>query len=216
MGSKLKGFFDINGSFFSFMEKIMWVIIVNVLLLVTCMPIITIGASAKAMYATMFRIIKEKKADFFETYFTAFFKNLGTSILLTLSMLAAFAVCIVDIMYFFVMGTTMGYIMMGISILIALAVLMIVSCAFPILARSDGKYKETLRETIAFISMYPKSAFGVLLTVVVLLALTVLVLTVPELMLFIYLLFMSIGLIGLVVAYIFEKALMEDEEDEEL
>ncbi len=217
--SRIKDFFDLEGPFMNFMEKLMWVFFINLLFILCSIPIVTIGPAAKAMYTVMFRLVEERKIDLFAEYFSAFIKNIFTSILLGLTSVVMLFIAALNILYFFLMGNTMGYILMGVSILIFLAILCIVLCMFPIYALNNGKYKETIISTLEFIKTYPGSAIAVLITTIGFVVAAILIVSVQIFYIFAYLLFIMIGLCALIVTYIIHKKLilakLELEDDEE-
>lgn len=212
---KIKDFFSLNGSFLSFMEKLLWVFIINLIFIVCSLPVITIGAAAKGMYAVMFRLIEERKLDLMATYFSAFIKNLLTSIALTVTSIIVLVVSVFNILYFFWMDSTVGYVLMGISIVIFLCLLCIILCMMPILALNDGKYKETMVSTLDFVKTYPMAAASILLVTLGFVLVSLLIMSIPILYIFAYLLFIMIGLCALVITYIVHSKLILPEMEEE-
>jgi hypothetical protein len=212
--SAFKDFFSYDGPFLTFMEKLIWVFLTNLFLIVMCIPIITIGPAVKATYAVMFRLTKDKKADFFFTFFNSFFSNLGTSIIASLCTILALGIAGFDIIFFFIMGGTFGYLGMAASILIFLAILTFVICFYPILSRNEGKFKETLRETWIFVNMYLKQAIQALFTVIVTVVIMIAIVSVPEFGVFMYFLLIALGICALIIAYIFEKIYVCEEGEE--
>lgn len=205
---KIKDFFDLDGSFMTFMSKLFWVIIINFVWIVSCLPVISIGGATKAMYSVMFSLVEDKKIDFFGTYLSRLFEHFLTSLKLTITTIAIGAICIIDMLFFLSMESTTGYIMFGISVFIALAFLCIVMCAFPILSLNEKGYKDTIYETLDFIKTYPLSALGVLCTTLIFVGLICLILLIPALFPFVYLLFISFGLNAFVISYIIHKKLV--------
>ena len=75
MKEKLKDLLDLNNSFYTFCKKIGWVFLMNLLFIITSIPVITIGASATAMYTVFNKMIDEREFSFFGDYFRAFRDN---------------------------------------------------------------------------------------------------------------------------------------------
>ncbi len=212
---KIKEFFSLNGSFISFMEKLLWVLIINLIFIVCSLPIVTVGAAAKGMYAVMFKLVEERKLDLISTYFSAFIKNIFTSIALTVTSLVLLVVSVFNILYFFWMDTAIGYVLMTASIIIFLGILCIILCMMPILALNDGKYKETIVATLDFIKTYPVAAISILLVTIGFMVVTLLIMSIQILYIFAYLLFIMTGLCALVITYIVHSKLILPEMEEE-
>jgi len=74
------------------------VIVATVLFLVCCLPVVTIGASLSAMYATMIAITKDSYTGVFRTFFGAFRENFKQASFLWLLAALVGLVVAVDIM----------------------------------------------------------------------------------------------------------------------
>lgn len=64
-----------ENKFFSFMSKIGDFITLNLLFLITCLPVITIGASCCALYFSIKKRILDKESYIFHDYFSAWKEN---------------------------------------------------------------------------------------------------------------------------------------------
>lgn len=99
----MKGFFDYDGQFNEFLKKVMYVVSVNVLFILCSIPIITIGASASAMYTVLFRFHKGDEPDILKTFFRAFKENFKKSTIAWMVMLIAAGTLAVN--YYFMWGS---------------------------------------------------------------------------------------------------------------
>ena len=79
MKEKLKDLLDLNNSFYTFCKKIGWVFLMNLLFIITSIPVITIGASATAMYTVFNKMIDEREFSFFGDYFRVHLESLCVS-----------------------------------------------------------------------------------------------------------------------------------------
>jgi uncharacterized membrane protein YesL len=73
MGNLLR----IDGPVMEFLGKITDIMIVNVLTLLCCIPVITIGASYTAMYSVLLKIYRNQTSNVVKDFFHAFRKNFG-------------------------------------------------------------------------------------------------------------------------------------------
>jgi len=212
----VKKIFDLNGPFLTFMGNLLWVIITNLVFIVAVIPVVTIGAATKSMYKVMYKIVGNRKVNFFETFFFSFFDKFATTFKLTLASLAVGAVCVIDLLYFWSMGNAVGYAMFGVCVLIAAVFLAFCLCAYPILALRDGTFKETIKDTWAFMNEYTGSAIAIFLVTAAFIGVTIAILLVQYLFMFQYLLFMTFGLNALIITYIvYAKLVLPDMVEEE-
>ena len=59
-----------------FSEKVLDIVTVNLLFVVSCLPIVTIGIAKISLYQTIFEIKKSRRVPVFKTYIRAFKQNL--------------------------------------------------------------------------------------------------------------------------------------------
>ena len=66
------GFFSLDSKFMQAMSRVADLIILNVIYLVTCLPVITIGAASTALYTVCFRLGTAREGSLVKGYFRAF------------------------------------------------------------------------------------------------------------------------------------------------
>lgn len=145
MLDRLSKVFQMDGSFYEFFKKLLWVLIINIIYVITCIPIITIGAATTAMYTVMFKIVREEKFSILKDYFSAFAKNFVQSTVIWIASAVIGFVCYLDIAYFALISNTVGYILMALAIIITFVFLMLVSIVFPVISRFEGTIVEHLK-----------------------------------------------------------------------
>lgn len=80
-------FLSPNSQFMQVISRITDLAILNVLYLLTCLPVFTIGAANSAMYTLCFRMVHNRDAGIFKSYFRAFLDNFKQSTLVWLLLL---------------------------------------------------------------------------------------------------------------------------------
>lgn len=75
----MRKFFQMNGPVFDFLGKVADILILNLLWLLTSLPIITIGASTSALFSVTILMVKEREGNIFQNYFAAFKRNFKRS-----------------------------------------------------------------------------------------------------------------------------------------
>lgn len=67
--------FSINSPLWNFMDKVLHLLLLNVLWFVCCIPIVTIGASTTALYSVMLKYTRDQEGYIIREFFRAFRKN---------------------------------------------------------------------------------------------------------------------------------------------
>jgi len=133
-------FLSPDSKFMLAMDRVCDLLLLNVLFLLTSIPVVTIGAASTALYTVCFRFDTEKEAGILKSYFRAFRENFRQSTVLWL-VIALFAVTsALNLLVFRGMTGMLHYLFVPCGVLLAVAVLM-GSCLFPLLSQfsNDGR-----------------------------------------------------------------------------
>lgn len=194
----MKKLFDLDNPFFQYMIKLFQVGLLNLLWLLTSIPIITIGASTTAFYTVSLKLVRERSGYDMKSYFQAFAANFKKSTAAWLIAIPFLVIGFLDLNYFFALDTTQGYMLFGASVLILAIILMVFVCIFPVLAQFENNLRTALSVTFYIIGRH---WYLILLTVILTGA------TIMELAYFFMfgpLLFFSTAVNTLLNAYIFK------------
>lgn len=71
--------FSINSPLWNFMDKVLHLLLLNLLWFVCCIPIVTIGASTTALYSVMLKYTRDQEGYIIREFFRAFRKNFLSS-----------------------------------------------------------------------------------------------------------------------------------------
>ena len=74
--SLIKAAFDTDNFLMRISEKVLDIVTVNLLFVVTCLPIVTIGVAKISLYQTMFEVKQSRRVPVFRTYLRVFRQNL--------------------------------------------------------------------------------------------------------------------------------------------
>lgn len=91
-----------------FLSKIFDLAILNLLFLLTCIPVVTIGASVTALYTITLKMVRDEEGALVKGYFAAFCGNLKKATLCFVPMLAVIAVMLWNL-YWYVTGYLTGH-----------------------------------------------------------------------------------------------------------
>ena len=148
----IKAAFDTDTFLMRFCEKVLDIVTVNLLFVVSCLPIVTIGVAKISLYQTIFEVKHSRRIPVFKIYIRAFKQNLKLGLQLGLLELGIFLISVVDLSLFWGQ-TSLGFqlikaICLGILIFLTLVML----ASYPIAARYDLTWKEVLQKGLLLVS----------------------------------------------------------------
>lgn len=140
--------FSPDSKFMLALNRIADLVVLNLCFLLTCIPIVTIGAASTAMYTVCFRIGTGRETGIFRSYFRAFRDNFKQSTALWLLELLLCAATCVNIYLCYHMSGTLHYMFILFLPLLAL-VLLVFSYAFPLLSQFENTILVTFKNALA-------------------------------------------------------------------
>lgn len=163
----MRGVFDIDGPVMSIVIKIFDCICLSVLWLACSLPVVTIGASSTAMYATVHRYLRRGEGHLLSTFLRAFRDNFKRSTLVWLAALAVLGVLAADALVLRTMalsGHPLGRLYWPVLLLCGGAITW-TAYLFAYAARFNGGVKDVLWFGFALMAFHPLRALGVFLTI---------------------------------------------------
>lgn len=89
--------FNIEGRFFGVLSRLGDLVILNILFLVCCIPVVTVGASVSALYTITRKMTEDKEGYIFNSFFKAFKENFRQSTIMWLILLVCALVISADL-----------------------------------------------------------------------------------------------------------------------
>ncbi len=149
----------------AFLNKMTDLILLNLLWIICCLPIITIGAATTALYYVSIISIRQGDGYVIRRFFTSFVQNFKQATLLWLGILTFGIVLILDLIFWNKMGTMIGTIMSCLSIVIAIVFFTVSLWIFPVLSRLKGNLRSIIKNASAFAVGYlPYTIILIMLT----------------------------------------------------
>ena len=140
----MNGLFAPDSRFMRYLNRFADLMILNLLFLLTSIPIFTIGASLTALYSVCFHLGTDREGSTFRDYFAAFKENFrqATSLflLLLLWLMGTGGAAVI----FCFMAGWMHYLFVPFAVLFIVVVL-VASYVFPLLSRFDNQNTITLK-----------------------------------------------------------------------
>lgn len=139
-------FLKYDGPLISFLSRIADLIILNLLFLLCCIPIVTIGAAWTALHSVAMKyVLDEYEPIVFRTFFKAFRQNFKQATSMWLLFLAAFGLLLFDIRVIWSVGNQIFLPVQFVVFVAFIVLLLIMMYAFPIQARFNNTIRQTLK-----------------------------------------------------------------------
>ena len=133
-----------------FMKKLCLVgnlALLNILWLICCLPVFTIGAATTAMHSVLYKYIEGTDDEVARPFFKAFIANFKQATVIWLPALVVAVLLALDAFYLYTNATGLMLLLWLPFTLIALVWLVIMTYAFPILARYDSPTRNIIQNS---------------------------------------------------------------------
>ena len=140
--------FNMDNKFFTFMGKVADLMILNVIFIICCIPIVTIGPALTAMNYVTLKMARNEESYIIRSFLKSFKENLKQGILIWLIMLVLGIVLITD--YMIMRNLDSGFMQVikyGLG-MITFIYLMVMLYIFPLLSKFDNTLKNTFKNAI--------------------------------------------------------------------
>lgn len=138
--------FSIDSPAYRFMFRAAELSLLNILCLICCLPVVTIGPAISALYSVAMKLARDEAPPLIRSFFLAFRDNFRQALPVWLVQLLLGVILVGDILYCLEIqqdGLT-GKIMLGTSVLVAALFLMMSQYLFPLVA----KFRNSLLKTV--------------------------------------------------------------------
>ena len=148
----IKAAFDTDNFLMRFSEKVLDIVTVNLLFVVSCLPIVTIGIAKISLYQTIFEIKKSRRVPVFKTYIRSFKQNWKLGIQLGLLELGVSLIVGIDLYLFWSQSGLVFQILKAICLGILIFLTLVMLASYPIAARYELDWKEILQKGLLLVS----------------------------------------------------------------
>lgn len=145
MGGTMK--FNINGSFFQFMNALAEFILLNIVFIICCLPIVTIGPALSALYGVTIQEAKQEHGYVIKKFFKIFKESFLKSLLVSIIFFTLGFVVLFNLFFWGSLGTIFANFVFLLMTLLALILTIMIIYAFPLMARYENTLKNTLKNS---------------------------------------------------------------------
>lgn len=139
---------DMDSPLMRFLGRLGDLMILNLLVIICCIPVITAGAAFTAQHYVLLKIVRGEEGYLVKGFFKSFVANFRQATLIWLLMLVVVAVYIGDVWIFNYSGLTFPKPLTVAIAAVAIVLAMIAVYVFPVLARFENSIKNTLKNSM--------------------------------------------------------------------
>ena len=156
-------FFNPDSPLMGYLNQMADLVILNILTIVCCIPVVTIGAAMTALYETAGKLQREE-GNLYSGYFRAFKSNFKQATALWLLFLLVGALLLFSIYFYSVVTVIGGQVLMSLSVMLFFLWAAAIAWLFPLQSRFANTIFGTLRNAFMFAVAYlPRSIAMVVL-----------------------------------------------------
>jgi len=141
-------FFNMDNTFFSFMSRVADLMLLNILFIICCLPVVTIGSSITAMYYVTLKMVRNEESYIAKSFFKSFRENFKQSTILWLIMLVAGILIFIDFNIVNQIQSTLTTIVRYGLYFITFIYLLILIYLFPVLSKFYNSIKNTFQNAL--------------------------------------------------------------------
>ncbi|WP_247907338.1 DUF624 domain-containing protein [Streptococcus anginosus] len=154
-GSQLiRSIFDTDNFFMKICEKILDLVTVNLIFLLSCLPIVTIGIAKVSLYQTLFAINGARRVKVTATYVQAFRKNWKVGLKLSLLELLIVGISLFDLLLFWRQETMPFQMLKATCIGVIIFASLLFLCVYPLAAKFEMTVKDLLQTGLIMVSLH--------------------------------------------------------------
>lgn len=159
--------FNTESPVFQFLGTLFDFVILNVLFLITCIPVVTIGPAISALYTVTLREVRNEQGYIIRSYFTAFKENFKHSFLLSVLYTIVGAILLYNLAFWAQMKTAVGSIFLIIIAACTLLYAISLLYVFALSARFENTIKRTAKNSLLIALANPVQTLMLLLITII-------------------------------------------------
>lgn len=141
--------FRYDNKFFEILGKITDIVILNLLCIISCLPIVTIGASITATYSVAMKMTKDEETYIVKEFIRIFKENFKTSSIVWITMIIIGGVLMFDFyMSRFVSNESISKILQFIFTMISIIYTFTLTYVFPIISKFENTIKNIMINSV--------------------------------------------------------------------
>ena len=149
--------FSLDSPLMTFLNQMADLVILNILAIICCIPVVTIGAAMTALYDAVGKL-QQEEGGLYAAYFRAFKSNFRKATAIWLLFLAVGVLLLFGMYFYSAVSVVGGQLLMGLSVMLFFLWAAALAWAFPLQSRFENTVLTTVRNAFAFAIAYlPRS-----------------------------------------------------------
>lgn len=141
-------FLDMDSPLMRVLNRVGDLLILNILMIICCIPVITIGAAYTGMHYVLLKMVRDREGYLVRGFFKSFVQNFKQATLIWILMLLVIAVYVGDILIFNYSGMEFPKAVVVAVLAVAIILLMMAVYVFPLQSRFENTIRNTLRNAL--------------------------------------------------------------------
>ena len=144
----MRSLFDMNNIVFRTLSRMGNLILLNLMFVLCCLPVVTIGAAWTAMYSVTLKMVKNEEGYLWKDYWKAFRSNFKQASVIWCILLMFGAALGIDLHILKGMEGTWAQVLQTALFMVLFLYLMVLAYVFPILAQFENRLPDTVRNAL--------------------------------------------------------------------
>ena len=150
--------FNIDSPVMRFLGKVADLMILNLVTLLCCIPVVTIGASLTAMHYVLLKMVRNEESYIVRSFFKSFKANFKQATVIWLFILFCIVIFVADLMIINHSGLEFPEVLKILLFALFMVAYMVMCYVFPVLARFDNTVPKTIKNALFMaILSFPKT-----------------------------------------------------------
>lgn len=161
----MSSLFSVDNPVFSFINKTVDLFFLTILLLLLCIPVITIGPASTAFYYAIVKVIRRERGYLYREFFKSFRLNFKRASIVGIILTVAIVVLVIDLIASRSAlngSSTLGVVLFGLYLAILFCILSLFIYVFPVLSRFDMNIKQLFKASFFMSLKHLPSTLGML------------------------------------------------------
>lgn len=161
----MQRFFSMDNGLFRALNRISDLMILNLIFILCCIPVVTIGPALTGLYYVALKIASNEEGYIVRGFFKSFKQNFRQGLIIWLILLAAGCVFGVDIFILIQTKTAFSNVLLVIISATALVFLMVFLYIFPVLSRFENNIRATFKNSLIIaVADFPRTFVMMVIT----------------------------------------------------
>lgn len=149
----IRAIFDTDNFFMQICEKIMDLMTANLLFLLSCLPLVTIGIAKISLYQTLFEIKGNRRVKVIRTYTRIFRENWKQGLKLGLLELALVGISLFDLLLFRTQEALPFQVLKAVCFGIIIFTILLSLCVYPLAGKFLMSFRDLLQTSLVIVSL---------------------------------------------------------------